>query len=187
MDSITDDHRAEIAVGLDEEAELLCRAWDNEARLRYPYTKPDIRQQAHNILETLHWINRPPSVAILRLFSLIMEIGDGQFITQWAGTPSRAAGDSEALLDHKVAPVSGKLMPAWRRAVSFEAKHPPAPSSPKLSSVGARKVAEYAFGSKDRGGTIMAWRKDDNYISKIKWHREHVMPLLDALAQKDAE
>ncbi|MGZ0190348.1 MAG: hypothetical protein ACKVH0_20500, partial [Alphaproteobacteria bacterium] len=108
MDNITDDHRAEIAVGLDEEAELLCRAWDNEARLRYLYTKSDIRQQAHNILETLHWINRPPSVAILRLFSLIMEIGDGQFITQWAGTPSRAAGDSEALLDHKVAPVSGK-------------------------------------------------------------------------------
>jgi hypothetical protein len=59
-------------------------------------------------------------------------------------------------------------MPAWLQAVSFEAKHSPAYSSQKLSSVGARKVAEYAFGSKDRGGTIMAWRKDDNYISKIK-------------------
>ena len=34
--------------------------------------------------------------------------------------------------------------------------------------------------------TIMAWRKDDNYRSEIKWHREHVMPVLDALAQKDA-
>ena len=75
-------------------------------------------------------------------------------------------------------------MPAWLRAVSFEAQHSPAQSHPKLSSVGARKVAEYAFGSKGRGGTIMAWRKDDNYRSKVLWHREHVMPLLDALAQK---
>jgi hypothetical protein len=46
--------------------------------------------------------------------------------------------------------------------------------------------ATYAFGSKNRGGTIMAWRKGDNYRSKILWHREHVMPVLDALAQKEA-
>jgi hypothetical protein len=46
--------------------------------------------------------------------------------------------------------------------------------------------ATYAFGSKDRGGTIMAWRKDDNYRSKTLWYREHVMPVLDALAQKKA-
>jgi hypothetical protein len=61
-----------------------------------------------------------------------------------------------------------------------------AQSSRKLSSAGARKVAEYSFGSKDRGGTIIAWRKDNNYRSKILWHRKHVMPVLDALAQKDA-
>ena len=32
----------------------------------------------------------------------------------------------------------------------------------------------------------MVWRKDDNYRSKTLWYREHVMPVLDALAQKKA-
>jgi len=44
----------------------------------------------------------------------------------------------------------------------------------------------HAFGPKDGGGTIMAWRKGDNYRSKILWHKEHVVPILDALAQKEA-
>jgi len=32
----------------------------------------------------------------------------------------------------------------------------------------------------------MAWRKGDNYRSKALWHIEHVTPVLDALAQKEA-
>ena len=77
-------------------------------------------------------------------------------------------------------------MLVWCRAKSFEAKHRSANSGQKLSSVDTRKVAEYTFGLNDRDGNIMAWRKDDNYRSKIQWRREHVMPVLGALAQKDA-
>jgi len=142
--TLAPDQIDQIAMKLDDEAGALCRAWDDKGRLSQAYKKPDIALQAHNALEELHHIGRAPGPQLLALFARLLELGDGPFLDLWRGTPSRAQGDDANLPEHHRQPETGRLMPAWDRAVMFEAEHDPDPAG-KFPSIARRvDVARHA-------------------------------------------
>ena len=119
--------RDQLAAQVNEEAGKLCDEWDEIDNGMQPgslYAKPDIRLQAHNLLEHLHFYDRPPGGNVLALFSRLLKLGDSPFQPEFAGTPSRARTERDNIPWHHVAAVSAKMVPNWEAAVDAEAHHP---------------------------------------------------------------
>lgn len=177
------DQEDQIALKLDDEAGALCRAWDDKGRLSQAYKKPDLALQAHNVLEQLHHIGRAPGPQLLALFARLLELGDGPFIDLWQGTPSRAQEDDANLPEHHRQPETGKLMPAWDRAVMIEAEHDPDPTEKHPSVALRRDVARGALRpSTDTSGPeyrITKWRGTDGYREAVEQTRKDAHAWMD--------
>ena len=177
------DQKDQIAIHLDDEAGKLCRAWDDKSRLSRAYKKPDVARQAHNVLEELHHIDRPPGPQLLALFARLLQLGDGPFLDLWQGTPSRAQEDDVNLPEHHRQPETGRRMPAWDRAVQFEAGHDPDPVG-KFPSIAkrvdvARKAMRPSTDTSKPENQITTWRRTGEYREAVEQTRRDAPDWLD--------
>lgn len=185
---LDEDTRSQLAAQANEEAGKLCDAWDEIDDGMQPgslYTKPDIRRQAHNLLERLHFYDRPPGVNVLALFSRLLKLGDSPFQSEFAGTPSRAKTERGNISWHHAAPVGTKSLPNWEAAIDIDALHPEDPTGEHPSILPLAALNREIFGEKDSRSTLREWRKGERYREEVKSLREGVIPILKKMEQED--